>query len=137
MSCSAPGQREVVVTIKLKGAYDPPSRGDGMRILVDRLWPRGVRKGDAGIDLWPKEIAPSPGLRTWFSHDPQKWGLFRKRYFAELDRQSGAIGWIVNMARRGTVTLVYGSKEKRYNNAVALEEYLEARMAAKKRKAAA
>jgi uncharacterized protein YeaO (DUF488 family) len=129
--------KEVAEMIKLKRAYDPPSRNDGVRILVDRLWPRGLRRESARIDVWSKDIAPSDDLRKWFNHEPEKWGIFRKRYFAELDRQPDAIDMIVKMGRKGTITLVYGSKEERYNNAVALKEYVEARSAASGRKAAA
>lgn len=127
----------VVFTIRIKRAYDTPSQDDGTRILVDRLWPRGLRKDDARIDLWLREIAPSDDLRKWFNHDPKKWGLFRKRFFTELDKQPDAIDEIKKTARKGTMTLIYGAREERFNNAVALKEYLVIRMTASRRKAAA
>lgn len=112
-------------TIKLKRAYESPEKADGARILVDRLWPRGVSKTSARIDLWLKEIAPSDGLRKWFGHDPAKWSEFRKRYVRELAKRSAAIAQLTEFANKGTVTLVYGAKDERHNNAVALKEYLE------------
>jgi uncharacterized protein YeaO (DUF488 family) len=112
-------------TIKLKRAYEPPEKTDGARILVDRLWPRGVSKSSARIDLWPKDIAPSDALRKWFGHDPAKWSEFRKRYARELASQPQAVAQIKQVAEKGTVTLVYGAKDERHNNAVALKEYLE------------
>jgi uncharacterized protein YeaO (DUF488 family) len=127
----------IAFSIRIKRAYDPPSQDDGTRILVDRLWPRGLRKDDARIDLWLREIAPSDDLRKWFNHDPEKWGLFRKRFFTELDKQPDAIDEIKKTARKGPMTLVYGAREERFNNAVALKEYLVTRMTASRRKAAA
>ena len=113
--------------VKLKRAYDPPEAGDGTRILVDRLWPRGVSRDAAAIDLWLKEIAPSTALRKWFGHDPVKWPRFRERYFAELDGNPGAVEKLREEIRRGPVTLVYGAKDRERNDAVALEEYLKTR----------
>ncbi|MGH7572580.1 MAG: DUF488 domain-containing protein [Gemmatimonadota bacterium] len=115
------------MTLKLKRAYEPAESGDGFRILVDRLWPRGVSKSSARIDLWLKEIAPSTTLRKWFGHDPAKWTEFRRRYFRELDQNREAIEEIQGHVRRGTVTLVYGAKDEEHNDAVALKEYLETR----------
>jgi uncharacterized protein YeaO (DUF488 family) len=112
-------------TIKLKRAYEPPEKSDGFRILVDRLWPRGISKSSARIDLWLKEIAPSDALRKWFGHDPSKWDEFRKRYAAELAKRSAAVFQLKQLTGKGSVTLVYGAKEERYNNAVALKEFLE------------
>lgn len=112
--------------IKVKRAYEPPEKSDGARVLVDRLWPRGISKSSAGIDLWLKEIAPTGALRKWFSHDPAKWNQFRKRYAAELARRSAAVAQLQQWISQGTVTLVYGARDERYNNAVALKEYLEA-----------
>ncbi len=123
--------------LKIKRVYDPPSKDDGKRILVDRLWPRGMRKEDAHIDEWMKEVAPSTGLRKWFNHDPGKWGEFRQRFFAELDKARASVDSVIAAARKGTVTLLFQSKELRYNNAVALKEYLDSRMKAGERKKAA
>ena len=112
------------MAVRVKRVYEPPSRADGTRILVDRLWPRGVTKEQARVDLWLKEIAPSAELRTWFNHEPEKWNEFKRRYFEELRRRPEAVAGLVETVRRGPVTLVYGSKEERFNNAVALEEFL-------------
>jgi uncharacterized protein YeaO (DUF488 family) len=113
--------------IMLKRAYDPISRSDGTRLLVERLWPRGVAKQKLQIEAWLKDVAPSTELRKWFGHDPDKWNEFRKRYRRELDSHPEAWRPIVAAARRGPVTLVYSSHDERHNNAVALQEYLEAR----------
>ena len=110
--------------IALKRAYDSASRGDGIRFLVERLWPRGVKKDELRLDAWLKETAPSTELRKWFSHDPAKWPRFRARYFRELDAAPEAWRPIVSAARRGKVTLVYSSHDEQHNNAVALREYL-------------
>ena len=123
--------------LKIKRVYDPPSRDDGKRILIDRLWPRGLSKEEAHIDEWVKDVAPSTGLRKWFSHDPGKWGEFRKRFFVELGKAQQSVDSIIAAERKGTVTLLFGSKEERYNNAVALKEYLDSRMKAGERKKAA
>ncbi len=123
--------------LKIKRVYDAPSKDDGKRILVDRLWPRGLRKEDARIDEWLKDVAPSAGLRKWFNHDPGKWDEFRRRFFAELDKEQESADRIIDAARKGTVTLLFGSKEERYNNAAALKEYLDSRMNAGERKKAA
>ena len=112
------------MAIKLKRAYDPPAPDDGLRVLVDRLWPRGVSKNSARIDLWLKEIAPSAALRKWFGHDPEKWNKFRTRYFRELRERREAVEELVEHVRRGTVTLVYGAKDEEHNDAVALKEFL-------------
>ncbi len=125
------------MTVKIKRVYDPPSRDDGTRVLVDRLWPRGLKKDGANIDAWLKEAGPSTELRKWFNHDPARWTEFRRRFFAELDTRSDAVNEIAGIARRGTVTLLFGSREERFNNAVALKEYLEAGMNAHKKKKAA
>ena len=112
--------------IKLKRAYDPVSNTDGTRFLVERLWPRGIKKTDLRIDAWLKDVAPSAELRQWFSHDPKKWTEFQKRYFAELDRHPEACEPIRSAARHGRVTLIYSSHDTEHNNAVALHEYLSA-----------
>ena len=114
--------------IKTKRAYDTPSRADGFRILVDRLWPRGIPKEKLNVDLWLKEIAPSDGLRKWFSHDPERWEEFKSHYFEELDANSEAVERILQEAGRRPVTLIFSSKEQELNNASALKEYLEKRM---------
>jgi uncharacterized protein YeaO (DUF488 family) len=111
--------------IQLKRAYEEANAADGYRILVDRVWPRGVSKDTARIDWWPKKLAPSKELRQWFGHDPQRWEAFKESYFAELRRHEEEVGKILEAARKQRVTLVYASKEKRCNNAVALKEYLE------------
>jgi len=123
--------------VKIKRVYDPPFPDDGKRILIDRLWPRGLKKENAHINEWIKELAPSTELRKWFNHDPEKWGEFRKRFFSELQGKQDAVDVIVNAARKGPVTLLFGSKEERYNNATALKEYIEARMRAAERERAA
>jgi uncharacterized protein YeaO (DUF488 family) len=111
--------------VKIKRVYDQPEKADGMRVLVDRLWPRGVRKEDAEFDLWLKDIAPSEGLRKWFSHDPSKWQEFRKKYIKELEDASGMTADLKKAARRGTVTLLYAAKDTERNNAVVLKEIIE------------
>ena len=110
--------------ITLKRAYDPASPTDGTRFLVERLWPRGVSKSRLRVDGWLKEVSPSTALRKWFSHDPDKWDEFRRRYFRELHSQPEAWRPIVSAARRGRVTLVYSSRDTQHNNAVALQEFL-------------
>lgn len=122
---------------KIKRVYEPASRSDGRRILIDRLWPRGLKKEKADIDEWMKDLAPSSGLRKWFGHDPGKWREFKKRFHAELDLKKDAVDDLIEMTRQGTVTLLYGSKEEHFNNAAALKEYLEARKKEKKTKKAA
>src|SRR5690242_20762987 len=114
-------------TVQLKGAYEPPARKDGFRILVDRIWPRGTSKDSARIDLWLKDIAPTAALRNWFGHDPEKWSEFRKRYFRELEKNPDAVAQLEAQLRRDSVTLVFGAKDEQHNNAVALKEYLETR----------
>jgi uncharacterized protein YeaO (DUF488 family) len=116
------------VAIFVRRAYDPVSCTDGTRFLVERLWPRGISKAKLRADAWLKEVGPSTELRQWFSHDPKKWKEFRRRYRHELDSRSEAWQPIVSAARRGPVTLVYSSHDTEHNNAVALQEYLEARM---------
>jgi uncharacterized protein YeaO (DUF488 family) len=111
--------------IKLKRAYDPVSKKDGRRFLVERLWPRGLSKTKLHVEAWLKEVGPSTALRKWFSHDPAKWRPFRLRYFHELDGRPDAWRPIVTAARRGSVTLVYSSHDTVHNNAVALEQYLQ------------
>lgn len=122
------------MSIRTKRAYEKAARSDGRRILVDRLWPRGLAKPDARIDVWVKAVAPSNELRRWYQHDPAKWPEFKRRYFAELDANPARVAELLRELGRGTVTFVYGSKEDRLNNAVALREYLEARGSRRGRK---
>ena len=110
--------------IRIKRAYENPTKDDGKRILVDRLWPRGISKEKAKIDIWPKELAPSSELRRWYGHDPEKWEEFKSRYFAELDAHPELVKELL-VSLKGTVTFVYSSKEQELNNAVALRQYLE------------
>ncbi|HNQ56452.1 MAG: DUF488 domain-containing protein [Candidatus Desulfobacillus denitrificans] len=110
--------------IKLKRAYETPAKSDGMRILVDRLWPRGLSKARAAIDHWLKEVAPSNELRQWFGHDPEKWPEFRKRYRAEL-KDNPALAELRDLSRKGTVTLVYSAKDELHNQAVVLRQVLD------------
>ncbi|SDY84369.1 DUF488 domain-containing protein [Nitrosomonas sp. Nm33] len=114
--------------IKLKRVYDVAETADGLRFLVERLWPRGIKKTDLKMDEWLKDIGPSDDLRRWFAHDPKKWDDFRKRYFAELDSKQGLWKSLVTAAHHGTVTLIYSSRDTNHNNAVALKEYLEEKM---------
>lgn len=106
----------------VKRAYEKPSKDDGTRVLVDRVWPRGVKK-DA-IDVWMKDVAPTTALRKWFGHDPEKWSEFRKRYFREL-ASNDAVDELRKLAKRERVTLVYGAKDEEHNQAVALREFLQ------------
>jgi uncharacterized protein YeaO (DUF488 family) len=112
-------------TIRLKRAYEEPSQDDGTRILVERLWPRGVSKERAAIDLWPREIAPSAELRKWYGHDPGKWDEFQRRYRAELDQKGDLIDDLKERLRQGPVTFVFAAKDEEHNSAVLLKEYLE------------
>ncbi len=111
-----------------KRAYEAPASGDGYRVLVDRMWPRGVARQALSLDAWRKDLAPSAALRKWFAHDPRKWDGFKGRYFGELDSHPEAIKDLVRQARVGRLTLVYGAKNEKFNNAVALQEYLERHM---------
>ncbi|NIC07476.1 DUF488 domain-containing protein [Billgrantia bachuensis] len=113
------------MNIALKRAYDPPASRDGYRVLVDRLWPRGVSKDDARIDAWPKEIAPSDELRKAFHAGKLGWGEFRRRYLAELKSQRDALRELAERAQKGSVTLIFSSKDELRNNAVVLRQYLE------------
>ncbi|MDO8689014.1 MAG: DUF488 family protein [Dehalococcoidia bacterium] len=122
-----------IAMLKVRRVYDPPDSEDGVRILADRLWPRGLKKEDARLDGWRKDLAPSDGLRQWFGHEPEKWEEFKSRYRREL-AEAGKDQELRALAARSateTVTILYGSKERRYNNAVALREFIEsARMEA-------
>jgi uncharacterized protein YeaO (DUF488 family) len=108
--------------INLKRVYEKPTKEDGTRVLVDRLWPRGLTKQKAKIDLWLKDIAPSTELRKWFGHDPEKWKEFRKRYQKELKENKEQIEILKEQKKKGTVTLVYGAKDEEHNEAIVLKE---------------
>jgi len=110
--------------LRLKRAYEPAGPGDGKRILVDRLWPRGVSKGEAALDDWMKEVAPSTELRKWFGHDPGRWPEFQRRYRAELRQQGEALDRIRALAGKHVVTLVYGARDEEHNDAVVLRQVL-------------
>jgi uncharacterized protein YeaO (DUF488 family) len=116
------------MTIRVKRVYAPPQRTDGCRVLVDRLWPRGVGKEEARLDEWCREIAPSDELRRWYGHAPEKWPEFRRRYFAELAAKEEIVAELVQKARGEGLTLVFGAKDEEHNNAVVLKEYLEMRL---------
>jgi uncharacterized protein YeaO (DUF488 family) len=111
-------------SILLKRAYEPPAPEDGQRFLVERLWPRGVRKANLRLDGWLKQVAPTPELRRWFGHDPRKWPEFKRRYFDELRANNDALAPLRGASRRKPVTLVYGARDTEHNAAVALREYL-------------
>ena len=113
--------------IRTKRVYELPEPSDGKRILVDRLWPRGVSKAKAKVDFWAQLIAPSNELRKWYQHDHAKWDEFRRRYFAELDANTQGVTELDAQMDAATVTLVFSSKEEELNNATALREYLAAR----------
>jgi uncharacterized protein YeaO (DUF488 family) len=110
--------------VRLKRAYEPPAPDDGARILIDRLWPRGVSKAGAAVDQWLKDIAPSTELRKWFAHDPAKWQEFRRRYAEEVRRQPDLLDQLRSLARKGTLTLVYSAHDEAHNDAVVLRELL-------------
>lgn len=111
--------------IQIKRSYTAPDSDDGIRILVDRIWPRGIKKEDLKPDEWLKEIAPSDDLRRWFGHDVDKWREFQRRYFAELDDKPETWKPVLEAARKGKVTLLFSAKDEEHNNAVALKAYLE------------
>jgi uncharacterized protein YeaO (DUF488 family) len=113
--------------IHLKRAYEEPDPADGERILVERLWPRGLTKARVAVDLWLKDVAPSPELRKWFGHDPARWKQFQKRYWRELTAKQEAVDLLASKARRGTVTLVYAARDLEHNGALALKEFLDQR----------
>jgi uncharacterized protein YeaO (DUF488 family) len=113
--------------IRVKRVYEASTRTDGRRILVDRLWPRGLTRAAARVDFWAKRLAPSNQLRRWYSHNPNKWPEFKQRYFAELDANPEGVAELLGQVGRGTITFVYSSKERNLNNAAALKEYVESR----------
>jgi uncharacterized protein YeaO (DUF488 family) len=113
--------------IKLKRVYEPVERGDGRRVLVERLWPRGMRKGDPRVEEWLRDVAPSPELRRWYGHDPEKWPEFRRRYRAELRRaeRRRLLEALADETRRSTVTLVYAARDTERNSAIVVREEIE------------
>lgn len=122
--------------IQLKRVYEEAKAKDGKRLLIERLWPRGMKKSTLKLDAWIKEAGPSSGLRRWFSHDPAKWNEFRHRYFAELGSKRAVWEPILKAASQGQVTLLYSSHDEEHNNAVALKEYLDSKIAKANRKTA-
>jgi uncharacterized protein YeaO (DUF488 family) len=121
---------EASAMIAIKRAYEPPSRADGVRILVDRVWPRGVKKENAHLRKWMRDLGPSSQLRKFFGHDPARWDEFRKRYLAEIERPETApmLAELTDLAREGTLTLVYGAKDEQHNQAVVLKELLDRKL---------
>jgi uncharacterized protein YeaO (DUF488 family) len=115
---------KVMGRVQIRRIYEPPKPSDGFRVLVDRLWPRGVAKKRAALDLWMKEIAPSTELRRWFGHDPKRWPEFQARYRAELDDHAAELAQLRSHARKGTVTLLFGARDVEHNEAVVLREIL-------------
>lgn len=111
-------------SLQIKRVYEPPEKSDGARVLVDRLWPRGLTKQKAKVDLWLKDLGPSTELRKWFAHDPAKWEEFRKCYLQELKDKRDLVNQIKDLEKKGKVTLVYGARDKEHNEAKVLEEYL-------------
>ncbi|MDN5870918.1 MAG: DUF488 family protein [Nitrococcus sp.] len=116
------------MTVRIKRAYISPAREDGHRILVDRLWPRGVRKADAKIERWIKDVGPSTELRQWFGHDPRRWEEFQRRYCDELRHQQEALAELEHFARDGVTTLVFAARDEEHNNAVVLRDLIEDRL---------
>ena len=115
--------------VRLKRAYERPARGDGTRVLIDRLWPRGVRKAEAELDRWAKDIAPSTALRKWFGHDPARWPEFRRRYAEEIRQHPDELAQLRSLARAGPITLVYAAHDDLHNDAVVLRDLLLGRTA--------
>lgn len=129
-------ERITAGNVKLKRAYERPGSEDGTRILIDRLWPRGVKKADAAIDQWAKDIAPSTALRKWFGHDPARWQEFRRRYAVEVNAQPEQLDRLRTLARQGPITLVYSAHDEVHNDAVALRDFLLGRQSERKPKVA-
>jgi uncharacterized protein YeaO (DUF488 family) len=113
--------------IALKRVYEPPTPQDGLRVLVERLWPRGLTKDEAEVDLWLKDIAPSADLRKWFGHDPAKWKQFQRRYTAELEENKELVKELRQKSQNGKVTLVYAARDEEHNGALALKQFLSGR----------
>jgi uncharacterized protein YeaO (DUF488 family) len=114
-----------MATIRLKRVYEEPASDDGLRILVERLWPRGLSKERAAVELWIKEVAPSPELRRWYNHDPARWDEFRRRYRAELRRNKDAVEELRRECRGKTVTFVYAARDEEHNSTLVLKDFLE------------
>jgi uncharacterized protein YeaO (DUF488 family) len=121
-------------TIQIKRVYDPPAKDDGARLLVDRLWPRGIKKEAIRLDAWHKTVAPSQDLRRWFSHDPAKWEEFKERYRAELRCNSEICNQLLDAAKQGNLTLLYAARDAEHNSAIVLKSYLEERLTRKPRR---
>ncbi len=115
------------MNIKIKRVYEEPAKDDGNRILVDRLWPRGLTKEKASVDLWLKEIAPSTELRNWFGHDPERWDRFRGLYETEIRHKDDLIEMLKGKASQGTITLIYAARDEKHNEALVLKQYLESK----------
>ena len=119
---------DIVADIRIKRVYETPQATDGRRILVDRVWPRGMTKKRLRADVWLKNVAPSTELRNWFKHDPSRWKRFKERYFFELDRNIEGVATLIAAVEKGPATLLYSAKDTECNQAVALKEYLSARL---------
>lgn len=118
--------------LRLKRVYEQPASADGTRVLVDRLWPRGLRKADAAVDLWTRDLAPSTGLRQWFGHEAARWQEFRRRYAAEVEQHRDELDQLRELARKGTVTLLYAARDEAHNDAVALRDLLLGKLRSRK-----
>lgn len=110
--------------VQIKRVYEPAAKSDGFRVLVDRLWPRGLSKQDAHVDLWLREVGPSTALRKWFNHDPSRWAEFQRRYHAELKEKTALLATIKKQVKISPVTLLYSAKDEQHNQAVALRNFL-------------
>lgn len=131
LGCLVPELEEAMADIRLKRVYEAPSAEDGTRVLIDRLWPRGLSKDSAALDDWPKDVAPSNELRRWYGHAPERWPEFRARYTAELEQTGEALERLLKLCRQGRVTLLFAARDAERANAVVLKEVLEARLSDK------
>jgi uncharacterized protein YeaO (DUF488 family) len=122
-----PASDRATMMIRLKRAYDQPDKSDGERILVERLWPRGLTKARAHVDLWLKDAAPSPALRKWFAHDPAKWKSFQRKYWKELQANEPVLAVLKRKIKSGVVTFIYAARDEQHNGALALKQFLERR----------
>jgi uncharacterized protein YeaO (DUF488 family) len=116
---------KVTTVVHLKRVYEAPSKKDGLRVLVERLWPRGLTKDRAAVDLWLKDVAPSPELRKWFGHDPDRWDQFQERYRKELQTNKDAVHLLQEKSKKGTVTLVFAARDEEHNGAVVLKKFMQ------------